>query len=243
MTGPRRNEHVELTRRDEDLDRIRKTYARYAREGRSRLWDPANRGYARMTGDRDATLVELFRQSLPTEGPRRVLDLGCGDGRLTGVIRDAKVPVDLWVGVDLDPVSVATATAAHPWAVFAEGSADRLPFPRGHFDVVAAVTLFSSLPSAELERGVASEIERVTRPGGSLVWYDLRYDNPWNPDVHGLSRNRIGEIFSGWGGELRTLTLLPPIARRLGPLVPIGYPLLHAIPALRSHLIGALHRL
>lgn len=232
----------ETTRRDQELDRIRATYARYSREGRSRLWDSANRGYARILRDRDTALVDLLRQSQPADGAGRVLDVGCGDGRLAGAAGAAAMPIDLWVGVDLDPSSLSTAAVAHPWAIFVEGSADALPFPPGSFDVVVASTLFSSLPSADLESDVALEISRVLRPGGWLIWYDLRYDNPWNGAVHCVSRRRIGELFSGWTAELRALTLVPPIARRLGPLTSVGYPVLHAVPALRSHLVGVLQR-
>jgi len=35
-------------------------------------------------------------------------------------------------------------------------------------------------------------------------------------------------------------TLIPPIARRLGPTTPVLYPILESIPFLRSHLIGRL---
>lgn len=233
---------TETTHRDQELEAIRQTYARYSREGRSRLWESSNRGYARMARDREAALVILLSQTQRNAGSGRVLDLGCGDGRLAGVIRAAGVPVDLWVGVDLDPASASTAAAAHPWAIFLEGSADGLPFPPGSFDVVVASTLFSSLPSADLESDVASEIGRVLRPAGWLIWYDLRYDNPWNRAVHSVSRKHIGQLFPGWQGKLRALTLVPPIARRLGPLTPAAYPVLHAVPALRSHLAGILQR-
>ena len=104
---------------------------------------------------------------------------------------------------------------------------------------MAAITLFSSLPTANMEDGVAREIGRVLRPGGWLIWYDLRRDNPWNPAVHGITR-RAASSFSGMEAELRSFTLAPPIARRLGPVTPVAYPLLHAIPSLRSHLIGRL---
>ena len=44
----------------------------------------------------------------------------------------------------------------------------------------------------------AGEIIRVMRPGGWLVWFDLRYDNPWNAGVHGLSKGRLAQLFPGW---------------------------------------------
>lgn len=230
-----------MSRRDEDLEQVRRTYARYDEEGRARLWDPSNRGYARLARDRDRALVGLIEASIAaTPGP--VLDLGCGDGRLLTAALSAGVRPAEWHGVDLDADGVAAAASAHPEARFVVGSADELELADGSVAVVVAATLFSSLPSATMEADVAREIGRVLAPGGFLIWYDLRYDNPRNSNVHGLGVDRIRRLFPGWEGELRPITLLPPLARRLGLLTSVLYPALHALPVLRSHLVGRLRR-
>lgn len=227
--------------RQREIDQIRATYHRYRREGRGRIWDPRNRGYARMMRDRDRVLVDLMRRSLPKSGSR-VLDLGSGDGRLAEVAREAGLSVGAWVGADLDPDAVAAASAAIPWAEFVEASGDRLPFETGSFDVVVTSTLFSSLPSAQLEQGVATEVARVLRVGGWLIWYDLRIGNPANAAVHGLGPRAVRKLFPGWELEMRAVTLLPPVARRLGSLTSALYGPLEAVPMLRSHLVGRLRR-
>ncbi len=61
-----------------------------------------------------------------------------------------------------------------------------VPLDDASVDVVVARVLFSSLPSARLEAAVAAEIGRLLRPGGWLVWLDIRYSNPANPSVHGV---------------------------------------------------------
>lgn len=223
---------------DEDL--IRDTYAGYDRDGRAHLWDRSNPGYARLADGRDVALLTLVAQSL-SASPARFLDVGCGDGSLVGAIAGRWPDVEA-VGLDLLPDRVAVAQDAFPDATFVQGSGDALPFEDDSFDTVSASTLFSSFPSPELEVAVAAEIQRVLKPGGWLVWYDLRYDNPNNPAVHGVTEKRLHELFPRWAGRLDTLTLAPPIARRLGLLTPIAYPLLHAVPPLRSHLIGRLRR-
>lgn len=190
-----------------------------------------------MMRDRDRALVELMRSSLPPSDGW-VLDLGSGDGRLARVAHDAGLPIGSWVGVDLDPEAAAAASAAMPWASFLAGSADALPFDAASFHVVVASTLFSSLPSVELEQSVAAEVARVLAPGGWLVWYDLRYHNPANRAVHGINAAHISSLFPGWNGKLRATTLLPPVARRLGPLTKWLYAPLETIAPFRSHLIG-----
>ena len=224
--------------RERDLEAIRETYRRYRSGGRARLWDLGNPGYARIARDRDRALVALLRLSVSSPGGR-VLDLGCGEGGLADVARAAALPIATWVGADLDPEAIVAARAAMPWATFVEASADHLPFAENGFDVVVASTLFSSLPSQELERAVAAEIGRVLAPGGWLVWYDLRYRNPANPAVHAMTKARIRGLFPGWMVGLHSMTLLPPLARRLGEAQSL-YGLLNSVPFLRSHLIGRL---
>ena len=229
-----------MTDRDRDLEAIRDTYRRYRQEGRARLWDRSNPGYRRMSEERDS---QVLRQLQASVGPSAdILDLGCGDGSLAETVRRAQVPIGTWTGVDLDPTSVGEAATSIPWATFVEASADRLPFDDATFDLVVASTLFSSLPRGELERAVAAEVARVLRPGGWLVWYDLRYGNPGNRAVHGLGKRDIGHLFPGWATELRPLTLAPPLARRLGSATPVLYRALSAIPLLRTHLTGRLRR-
>lgn len=227
--------------RDLELDEIRSTYEVYRRTGRARLWDLGNRGFRRIVEDRDRSLLRFMARSLPAAGGT-VLDLGSGDGRLAVAARDAGISISSWIGVDLDPLAIARASESAPFATFIEGSADRLPLEPASVNVTVASTLFSSVPSPHLEGAIAGEISRVLASDGWLVWYDLRYDNPWNRAVHGLGRRRLAQLFPDWIGELRTITVLPPVARRLGPTTPLLYPLLESVPVLRSHLIGRLHR-
>ena len=222
-----------------DEDRIRDTYRAYDEEGRVRLWDPSNRGYARLAADRDLALLDLLAHSLPADRAADLLDVGCGDGSLVAAVV-GRWPDVTAAGIDLLHDRIEAAAARGLKTRFLVGSAAALPFPDGSFDVVSAITLFSSIPSEAMEAAAATEIGRVLRPGGWLVWYDLRYGNPRNPAVHGVPVRRLGELFPGWARELRSLTVAPPLARRLGRLTPVAYPILHAIPPMRSHLVGRL---
>jgi SAM-dependent methyltransferase len=225
----------------DSLDAIRAAYAGYAVDDRYRLWTMANRGFARISADRERSLTQLLDRSTPSDGAASILDVGCGTGG-TGAVVQRHLPKARYVGVDLIPGFIEEARAANPDLHFEVASAHRLPFQTGGFDIVLALTMFSSLWSSELEQAAAAEIRRVLRPGGWLIWYDLRYPNPSNRAVHGLGRRQVQALFPGWKGDLWSMTVLPPIARRLGATTPLLYPMLEAIPALRSHLIGRLQR-
>lgn len=221
-----------------DLERVRSTYAAYDRVGRKRLWDTRNRGYARLLSELRERLVRELARSLP-KGGGRVLDLGCGTGDLAAEAARRGLRPD-WVGVDLRPAAVEIARARYPHATFHVASADEVPEPDASFDVIVAQLLFSSLPSPQLERAVVVEMERLLRPAGWLVWSDLRYGNPANPDVHGIGERRLAELFAGWHAKVRPVGLIPPLARYLGPATPLLYPLFSSLRPLRAHLIGRL---
>jgi ubiquinone/menaquinone biosynthesis C-methylase UbiE len=224
--------------RARDLEIIKRRYAQYAGSDRYDLWSLSNPGFRRLVEARDDEIMRLLRKSLSYRSDQ-VLDLGAGSSRLAGAARQSGLECD-WVGVDIDPASIAESGRLYPWARFVVASADRLPIESDTVDVAIASVLFSSIPSAEFEEAIAAELARVIRPGGWLIWYDLRFDNPANRGVHGLGRSRIERLFPKWSSELRSFTLAPPIARRLGRTSPVTYPILAAVPFLRSHLIGRL---
>ncbi|HEX2281723.1 MAG TPA: class I SAM-dependent methyltransferase [Thermomicrobiales bacterium] len=223
-----------------DLESVKVAYARYADSGRTNLWNERNPGYARLANELSDELIRNLRESM-SPGETRVLDLGCGTGDLARLRPALGGPTD-WVGIDLRVDAIDTALRAYPDARFIVASADEVPEPDACFDVAVAQLLFSSLPSTQLEQAVAREVRRILRPGGWLLWVDLRYSNPWNPDVHGLPISRIRSLFPGWEMDIRAAGLMPPIARRLGRAARILYPLLSSLPPLRSHYIGRLRR-
>jgi hypothetical protein len=91
-----------------------------------------------------------------------------------------------------------------------------------------------------MARSLARNISRVLASSGAVVWYDMRYPNPWNPNVRAMTKARIQELFPLFELELHPVSLLPPVARHLGRLTERIYPLLASIPILRSHYLGVL---
>lgn len=83
--------------------------------------------------------------AIPWQGNERVLDIGCGDGKITAFIANAYTNGSV-IGLDISSSMVQFASAnfakqTHPNLSFMEGSADALPFEE-QFDVVVS---FSAL--------------------------------------------------------------------------------------------------
>ena len=95
-----------------------------------------------------------------------------------------------------------------------------------------------TIATLQMARNVAAELVRVLKPGGGILWYDFRVNNPRNPHVCGQTIAHIRHLFPQLQTDLRTVTLLPPLARRLGRTTGALYPVLARLPWLRTHYIG-----
>jgi ubiquinone/menaquinone biosynthesis C-methylase UbiE len=200
-----------------------------------------NRGFRRLWHERNDALAELLSRRL--EKPLsecRILDFGCGPGVVTDWLSLHGASSERIIGVDLQRDRIAKARETYPDLTFLEANGEHLPFSAGQFDIVLALTVFSSILDHSMAKRIATEIMRVLAIGGVIIWYDMRYPNPFNPHLRAMTRSRIRSLFPTLNAELNTLTLLPPVAERLGPLTDALYPPLASIPALRSHYFGLL---
>ena len=95
----------------------------------------------------------------------RVLDAGCGAGRMSAYLADRGCHVQ---GVDLSPRMVEMARRDHPGLSFEVGSLTELPCADGEF---AGVMLWYSVihtpPSGQA--AIFAEVARVLRPGGHVL--------------------------------------------------------------------------
>lgn len=227
---------------EQELERIRTVYAAYDRSSRvQRRWDPRNPGNVAIEREKARRIEHLLRNSGHWPAAHdRVLEIGCGVGDVLDGLRTLGIPEPNLYGVDLLPDRIATARQRLPAADLKCGNAAELPFPSGQFSLVLLLTVISSVQSPAMSQMLAREAARVLRPGGAILWYDLRRPNPYNPEVRAVSRGDLRRLFPEFRQELRAATLLPPLARRLGSFTPQFYPLLAALPCLRTHWLGLL---
>jgi 2-polyprenyl-3-methyl-5-hydroxy-6-metoxy-1,4-benzoquinol methylase len=107
--------------------------------------------------------VGLYRR-LVGEGPRRILDVGCGDGRFLDLLREFGSPGWQLVGVDFDPAVVAQCRArgfeAHASRMedFREGE--------GSYD---AVVMLQLIEHVEDPVEICRRVFALLRPGGYFI--------------------------------------------------------------------------
>jgi SAM-dependent methyltransferase len=217
----------ENARRDRDVDPGR--YAPWAsaelfmREGRRRT-------AARL----------LHRHGVFPKAGDPVLEIGFGRlGWLADLLGWGLRCFDLH-GIELDRSRAEVARAAFSGADLRVGDAASMAWADGSFKLVVASTVFSSILDRAVRQNVAEEIHRVLKPGGAVLWYDFRVDNPANPNVKGISRLELRSLFKEFDRHVRSVTLAPPIARQLAPVSWALATALESIPMLRTHLLGVL---
>ncbi len=225
-----------------EVRRIRAVYAERERTHSDiERSDKLNPGYQHIVHERmhrlERTLHDSFDRPL---SQCRILDIGCGSGHLLGWFHERGALAANLVGVDLLPNRIRLARETFPKLTFLEGNAESSDFEDGSFDLVSVFTVFSSILDATMARNVAQTMRRILSHHGAVVWYDMRYPNPWNPHLRAMTKSRIRELFPSFVLELEPVSLLPPVARRLGMLADRAYPLLASIPLLRSHYLGLL---
>jgi ubiquinone/menaquinone biosynthesis C-methylase UbiE len=102
-----------------------------------------------------------------------MLDIACGTGRFLRQVR-LSFPALQLTGVDLSAPYLAEARR-HLRGLraveFIAANAEQLPFETASQDIVSCIFLFHELP-ADVRRRVASEIARVLKPGGLMVFVD-----------------------------------------------------------------------
>lgn len=110
----------------------------------------------------------VVRRSRPGWAPARILDWGCGSGRVTAYLPELFLGASV-DGTDIDGEAVAWAAKNLQGVAFLQcGLQPPLPFAAAQFDLVLAGSVFTHLDVAHQEQWLA-EIRRVLRPGGVLV--------------------------------------------------------------------------
>ena len=120
-------------------------------------------------------------------------------------------------GIDLDEERIQKAKERIPQADLQIGNAAELPWLDQSFDIVLQSTLFTSILDPHLKKTAAEEMRRVVKRSGMILWYDFFCDNPWNPNVRGISKRELKTLFPDFLITFQRITLAAPLARRLAP--------------------------
>jgi ubiquinone/menaquinone biosynthesis C-methylase UbiE len=166
---------------------MKEYYARRAGEYEATSWEEFDRL------EREA--VERFVASLP---PAHVLDIGCGTGYLTRLLRGRIV------ACDQSAEMLELARARLPDAEFVRADVPPLPFPDGAFDLAFSSALYSHIETEPARAEFVAEALRVARTLVVLeqAWLPGRKRESW--ELRGLRDGSQHRVFKRYfsGDEL-----------------------------------------
>jgi ubiquinone/menaquinone biosynthesis C-methylase UbiE len=195
----------------DEIERLRNMYATQYNpdpQDRNYIWHPLNPVSIYYRQAQERAMAELFRRNDLNLSKLNVLDIGCGNGGLLRYLASLGISPNQLSGIDL---MIHRITAAHrlapPGTTLLVGNAETLPYPEQCFDLVVQFTVFSSILDAQLRQSVATEMMRVLKRGGQVLWYDMYKTR--NTSLHSMTISEISQLFPGM--EVRYLQRLHPI--------------------------------
>ncbi len=156
-------------------------------------------------GNQQDELHASLAASVPTPADgslTRILDLGCGIGRLSNAMKERFPEAEVW-GID---VGAPMLRYGHMRSVdlgidckFSQRLAEDTKFPDNHFDIIVSYIVFHEVTAAAADQIIA-ETHRILRPGGVFYPIDFRsgkqagertayqefrswWDHRWNNEV------------------------------------------------------------
>jgi len=191
---------------------------RYARRNND-LYSWFNEGHLFFVQQRERkTLSILKHEGITSLKGSKIFEVGCGSGGwLRDFVRWGAQPENL-TAVECLPDRVAEAKHLCPPGVnVQQGNGAKLLQLSNHFDIVLQSTVFTSVLDMEVKKAMASELLRIVRNDGIILWYDFHINNPSNPDVQGVGKKEIANLFPGCSIQLHRITLAPPLYRLIAP--------------------------
>jgi SAM-dependent methyltransferase len=174
---------------------------------------------------------------------KKIFEIGCGQGQwLREFIKWGASPENM-TGIDLLPDRVAKARQLCPQGVEIQcGNAARLAFHNDSFDLILQFTVFSSILDLHMKEVLAREMLRVLKEGGRILWYDICLNNPRNPDIRGIRKHEIAQLFPDCRIDLHRVTVAPALSRLLAPYSWLGCYALERVRIFNTHYLGVIQK-
>lgn len=131
-------------------------------------------------------LDPIMRSRAVTRSPKKVLDVGCGEGRFCRMLKRHGVNI---TGIDPTPALIAAARSRDGDGAYVTAVAEHLPFADREFDLVVSYLSLIDIPDIHI---AIPEMARVLSPGGSLLIASLNSFNTACAD-RGWVKDSAGE--------------------------------------------------
>jgi len=136
----------------------------------------------------------------------RILDLGCGNGRLLDLLRGK--PIE-YFGIDISKNLINIARQRYPNQEFNVFDGLKIPFDDNYFDKIFCIAVLHHIPGRQLRNEFLQETKRALQPDGKLIlttWYLWNKPSFWLSlskftlkKIIGKSEFDFFDIIESWG--------------------------------------------
>ncbi|OGZ32175.1 MAG: hypothetical protein A2V69_02110 [Candidatus Portnoybacteria bacterium RBG_13_40_8] len=166
---------------------------------------------------------EIEELKLYIKEEEKVLDLGCGTGRLyeifsvQGGSASGRKNID-YVGIDFSENLIQIAKERHG-NHFQVADILMLPFSDNYFDSVWSIAVLHHIPTDELRKRALSEIKRILKPNGRVIVTCWKIKSFFRKDIfipfhgkkryyHVFTKRELGDLFKQSGFKVEELKFL-----------------------------------
>lgn len=200
-----------------EIQAIRQRYTRRAQLPEASLYDPLNPSRYMLDQEKRQALIRWihYAKLLPVQD-KRLLEIGCGSGNNLSLLMSLGFQPENLVGNEL--IEEYAMKARHWLPIGTEilvGDASTLELADNSFDIVFQSTVFTSILDSNFQEKLAKRMWSLVKPGGGVLWYDFIFNNPKNPDVRGVTKRQIHQLFPDGNIKIWRVCLAPPISRQV----------------------------
>ena len=223
--------------------RIRQAYEKL-RNKKSQRYSWFNMAYVFYAQELERALLGLLsKRGVRSFKGKSILDIGCGGGHWIREFVKLGAPPETLVGIDLRDSPIEAARRTCPASVRLEQrNAEKLEFADRSFDVITQFLMFSSILDSNMKQKVASEMLRVLKEDGFIIWYDFFVRDPRNNDVRGVTKREIYQLFPDCQIEFHRVSLAQPIVRSIAPYSWLFCYLLEKLKMFNTHYLALIRR-
>ncbi len=202
------------------------SYAKYLIE---KTKDYFNKNVEGFSGSRKEVWPEFEELKKYIKESERVLDLGCGNGRLFELFKDKSIK---YVGVDFSKKLIEKAKKKYG-NHFQIADIFSLPFSDNYFDSIWSIAVFHHVPSKQLRLKALKEIKRVLKKDGKIImtcWYLFKF--PFRKDIllspkklkiqryyRAFTKRELKKLFQQAGFEVEELKYLKRNSKKTNILI------------------------
>lgn len=222
---------------NKETERIKKYYEfRSKSKLKNNIYSYFNINNLYMIHAREKKLLKLLSENgFGDLSNKTILDIGCGaGGMLRNFIQYGTIPGNLY-GIDLIGERIKKAKEISANIHFIEGNASKLPYQSNFFDIISQYTVFTSIIDKDVKASVASEMIRVLRKSGIIVWYDMKISNPFDKNIKSIGKKEIIKMFPDCECVFYSVTLNPIISRILAKISVVFCSVIESLKIFNSH--------